>query len=148
MNKRDMKRAAKVAINNLLDSDPVVAVNIDVALTEIELELIEAVQYQNNRIKRLKPSPLTAEVKNNLDEFQKQMASDLVTGRYVLSYLSAGVDPLDLTNVTEELLRFDTNSLEQLTEFGREGYSAESLAHHFELTVEDVQVHLKAQGIK
>lgn len=148
MNKRDMKRAAKIAVNNMLDSDPVVAVNIDVALTEIELMLIEEVQHQNNRVKRLKPSPLTVEVKSNLDEFQKQMASDLVTGRFVLSYLSAGVDPIDLTNPGEGILRFDTNSLERLTEFGREGYSAESLAHHFELTVEDVQAHLKAQGIK
>lgn len=148
MNKRDMKRVAKIALNDVLDSDPALSTNIDVALTEIELSLIDEIQHCNSRLKRMKPSPLTAEVKDNLDEFQKQMASDLVTGRFVLTYLSAGSDPLDFAKAGEELVRFDTNSLEQLTEFGREGYSAESLAHHFELTVEDVQSHLKAQGIK
>lgn len=148
MNKRDMKRVAKIALNDVLDSDPALSTNIDVTLTEIELSLIDEIQHCNSRLKRMKPSPLTAEVKDNLDEFQKQMASDLVTGRFVLTYLSAGADPLDFAKAGEELVRFDTNSLEQLTEFGREGYSAESLAHHFELTVEDVQSHLKAQGIK
>lgn len=148
MNKRDMKRAAKIALNDVLDSDPVLSTSIDVALTEIELSLIDEIQHCNSRLKRMKPSPLTAEVKSNLGEFQKQMGSDLVTGRFVLSYLSAGADTLNLANPGEELLSFGADSLEQLTEFGREGYSAESLAHHFELTVEDVQAHLKAQGIK
>lgn len=143
----EIKRLAKIAID-ALPEDEIVNTQLGTVLDEVNGDIAEEFNREMARLEKIKPSELVRLSKKSLKDVVDEFSSDVVKGRIILSTIALSGDAMIELSPLDKVSGPSSSQLNEIMKLGDQGYSAQVLAHHFNLVVEDVEEFLKAQGIE
>lgn len=147
MQVEEIKRLAKLAID-AFSAEEIKHGELSALLDEVESDLVEGFNQESLKLKRFKPSELVRVSKNSLNDIRDALSSDLMKGKVILSTVALSSDALLDLSPLDNITSPTSSQLENIIQFGEQGYSAQVLAQEFDLVVEDVEEFLNVQGVK